>query len=289
MKTYLKIVLFAFICTNSFGQTDPKKIKIILLGTFHFNQTLDSSSKLHSNLFSPKRQSEVEDLVNNLVKQKPDKIFLEFTPKNQPFYDSIYNDYLNGKEPEKLKLKANEIFQLGMKTAKQLGHKKVYGINYQPEELQDSTYKPKNKIDEAIKNLYFAIGAFEDSARTNKEFYDLPFPYKLPKQDSLLQKSTLSNFLLSLNNEKKLMRDEYTNWNWLYSVGKENDMSTTDYVGTFWFGTNVRNYNNVLRNTDYKKDNCYLLIYGSSHIPFLKYMFKMNPFFEVVDLDEILK
>lgn len=286
MKTFLLIFLVSI---TTFAQKEPKKIKIILLGTFHFNQSLDSNSRLHSNLFSEKRQKEVADLVNKLAIQKPDKIFMEFTAKNQAFYDSVYNDYLNGKEPQRVRTKANEIFQLGMKTAKILGHKKVYGINYQPEELSDSTYKPQNKIDKAMKDLYYAIGNFEDSTRTNAGFYDLPMPYRLPKQDSLLQKSTLAEFMLYLNSPKKQVQDEYTNWNWLYSVGTGMDISTTDYVGTFWYGANVRNYNNVLRNVDYKKDNCYLLIYGSSHIPFLKFLFKMHPYFEVVELDSVLK
>lgn len=289
MKKLSIIIILAFVCSNSFGQIPHKKIKIILLGTFHFNQSLDTKSKLHSDLFSDKRQKEVAELVSKLVNQKPDKIFCEFTQKNQPYYDSVYNNYLNGKEPERISTKANEIFQIGMKSAKQLGHKSVIGMNYQPEELGDSTYIPKNSVDRAIQNLYAEIGKFDDSTRSNTEFYDLPFPYKLPKQDSLLQKSTLTDFILFLTSEKKLLRDEYTNWNFLYSVGKTNDMSTTDYVGTFWYGANVRNYNNVLRNVDYKNDKCYLIIYGASHISFLKYLFDMNPYFEVMDLKQVLK
>jgi hypothetical protein len=259
------------------------------LGSFHFNQSLDSASKLHSNLFTEKRQAEVNDIVNRLVKQKPDKIFLEFTEKNQPFYDSIYNNYLGGKEPEKLSTKANEIFQLGMKTARQLGHKKVFGINYQPEELADSNYKPKNSVDKAMQDLYMALGNFNDSTRTNSRFYDLPYPYRLPKQDSLLQKSTLSQFLCFLNSKQKLQRDEIENWNYVYSVGTGTDITYTDYVGTFWYGTNVRNYNNILRQVEYNKDNCYLVIYGASHIPILKFLFEMNPYFEVANAEEILK
>ncbi len=286
MKTILFILLVSI---TTFAQKEPKKIKIILLGTFHFNQSLEPKDKLHSDLFSEKRQKEVADLVNKLAIQKPDKIFLEFTAKNQAFYDSVYNDYLNGKEPQRVRTKANEIFQLGMKTAKILGHKKVYGINYQPEELADSTYIPKNAVDKAMKDLYSAIGTFEDTTRSNTGFYDLPMPYRLPKQDSLLQKSTLSEFLLYTSNPKKQVQEEYSNWNWFYSIGTGMDMSVTDYVGTFWYGANVRNYNNVLRNIDYKKDNCYLLIYGSSHIPFLKFLFSMNPYFEVIELDKVLK
>jgi hypothetical protein len=287
-----KIVIIFFLTTFSltiFAQTTPKRIKIILLGTFHFNQSLDSSSKIHSNLFTDKRQKEVDILVNKLVGQKPDKIFLEFTEKNQPFYDSIYNDYLKGIEPQKLRYKGNEIFQLGMKTAKKLGHKKVFGMNYQPQELSDSTYKPKNNVDKAIRDLYLELGNFNDTTRTNTSFYDLPYPYKLPKQDSLLQKVTLTDYLLHLNSDRKLQWADYGEWNYYLSMGTGNDMSSTEYVSTFWYGANLRNFNNVMRQVDYKKDNCYLIIYGTNHIPFLRYLFNSNPYFEVVDLNKILK
>ena len=288
MNRLLTCIFLVFIWTNSIGQTNHKRIKIILLGTFHLNQSLDSVSKLHSNLFTAKRQKEVTDLVEKLVRQKPDKIFLEFTPNNQKFYDSIYNDYVNGKEPEKLKIKANEIFQFGMKTAKKVGLKNVIGINYQPEQLAEKNYKPSNIVDKALQNLYVSLGHFEDSTRSNAKFYDLPYPHKQAKQDSLLQKTTLTDFILQLNSHKRQQYEEYNNWNYFYSVGKDN-MNATDYVGTFWYGTNVRNYNTILRQVDLENDTCYLVIYGSSHIPFLKYLFEMNPFFEVIDLKKVLK
>ncbi len=289
MKIFNILILLALFCSTSFGQSPAPKIKILLLGTFHFNQSLDSDSRLHSHLFTDQRQKEVEDLVNKLVAFKPDKIFLEFTQKDQVFYDSIYTDYLHGKEPARRNTKANEYFQLGMKTAKKLRLKKVTGVNYQPEELSDSLYKPKNDVDRAVQNLYKVLGSNNDSSRTNDKFYDLPFPYKLPKLDSVLQNSTLSQFLLYLNSPLKLQRDDYTNWNYLYSMGSGNDMSFTDYVGTFWYGANVRNFNNILRQADYGKDRCYLLIYGSSHIPFLKFLFSMHPYFDVVNLTDVLK
>ncbi|MEO5948400.1 MAG: DUF5694 domain-containing protein [Chitinophagaceae bacterium] len=258
------------------------------MGTFHFNQSLDSTSKLHSDIFSAKRQKEISDLVDKLVKQKPDKIFLEFIQKDQKYYDSVYTDYLSGHEPERLKTKANEIFQLGMKTAKKVGLKNVVGINYQPQELSDRNYHPLNGVDKALQELYIAIDNFEDSTRSNDKFYDLPFPVRQPNQDSLLQKATITEFILQLNTDKRQKYEDYSNWNYLYSIGSDN-MSATDYVGTFWYGANVRNYNNVLRQVDIEKDKCYLVIYGSSHISFLKYMFEMNPYFEVLDLKEILK
>ncbi len=288
MNKLFSVIFFALLWTSSFGQGTAKKIKIILVGTFHFNQSIDSGSKLHSDLFSAKRQKEVTDLVDKLVKQKPDKIFLEFTQKDQKYFDSIYTDYVNGKEPERLKTKANEIFQLGMKTAKKLRLKNVIGINYQPQDLAEKDYKPLNVADKALQDLYIAIGNFEDSTRSNAKFYDQRYPFKQPKQDSLLQKTTLTDFILQLNTSRRQQYEEYSNWNYAYSIGTDN-MNATDYVGTFWYGTNVRNYNNVLRQVDFEKDKCYLVIYGSSHISFLKYLFEMNPYFEVLDLNKILQ
>ncbi|MEO6638437.1 MAG: DUF5694 domain-containing protein [Ginsengibacter sp.] len=226
--------------------------------------------------------------MNNLAAQKPDKIFLEFTPGDQPYYDSIYNDYLHGKEPQKPVSKANEIFQLGMKTAKKAGLSKVVGINYQPADLAEPRFRAANGVDSALRVLYKTLDKFDDTLRSNASFYDLPYPYKILKQDSLLQKLTLTQFLLQLNTPKRWAYEEYSNWNYLYSIGEDN-MSATDYVGTFWYGTNLRNYNNVLRQADINKDKCYIIIYGNSHIVMLTYLFKMNPWFDVADITEVLK
>ena len=93
MKHLLIVSIFIVFNLLSYGQDTTKKVKVILLGTFHFNQSLDSSSRLHSDLFSDKRQKEIAVIVNKLAAQKPDKIFLEFTAKDQLYYDSIYKDY----------------------------------------------------------------------------------------------------------------------------------------------------------------------------------------------------
>ena len=287
-KPLFTLVLF-FIIHLGFSQSPPKRIKIILLGTFHFNQSLDSNSRLHSNLFTPKRQKKVDELVTKLAKQKPDKIFCEFTPARQPFYDSLYNDYLAGKEPAIIRQKANEIFQIGMKTAKKLGHKRVIGMNYQPLDLLADGYIPPNPVDSAMLGLFKALQTFEDNSRTNTEFFDMPFPSKLPKKNSLLQKSTLAEYLIDDNSERRMQQTDYNEWNPAMSYGTDLTMTNVDYISTIWYGANLKNYNNVLRQVDYKKDNIYLIIYGSNHIPFLRYLFNMNPYFEVVEIENVLK
>lgn len=289
MKKTLITLLLLFAISLGFSQTPHKRIKIIVLGTFHFSQSLDSNSRLHSNLFSDKRQTEIEEIVTKLAQYKPNKIFCEFTPARQPYFDSLYSEYLAGKEPIERRYKGNEIFQLGMKTAKKLGHKRVIGMNYQPLDLLEEGYVPPNPVDSAMLGLFKALQKFEDDSRTNPAFFDLPFPYKLPKRDSLLQKTTLAEFLIDDNSETRMQQTDYNEWNPAMSYGTDLTMTNVDYISTIWYGANLKNYNNVLRQVDYKNDDTYLVIYGSNHIPFLKYLFNMNPYFEVVEIEKVLK
>jgi hypothetical protein len=54
-----------------------------------------------------------------------------------------------------------------------------------------------------------------------------------------------------------------------------------------WYGANSKTFNNVMRQVDYAKDSCYLVIYGTNHLRFSN-TFNGNPYFEVVDLDKVL-
>lgn len=278
------LLLSAFIC---FAQ--PKKIKIILLGSFHFNQTLDSNSKLHSNLFSEQRQKEVDEITTKLAAQHIDKIFIERTPNEQPFWDSLYNNYCNGKLPNTTRLKANEIVQLGFNTAKKLKLPAVQCVDFQPEDYRDSSFKTNYPTEKLAKALWDSYETMSDSIRNNTVFFDKPYPYKRLKQDSLLQKSTLANYLISVNDPSNFAFYTYTDWNWFYSLGTKEEYAGVDFVANFWYGRNLRIYTNILRSVDYKKDNTYLLIYGSSHIPFIKHLFETNPYFEIVEVKDVLK
>ncbi len=272
-----------------FGQPKPKKIQIVLLGTFHFNQSLDSSSRLHSNLFSSKRQKEVANIVQKLGAFDPNKIFIEQEPSRQPFWDSIYDDFKKGIPPSTIKLKANEITQLGLSTAKKLGLEKLICVDFQPENYAEADFNTPYKTEKTIKSLWDEIAAYSDSIRTNAIFFDKRYPIKRPNGDSLLQKSSLRDYLLYINSPESYTYYNWSDWNWFYSLGKKYEYIGSDWLANFWYGRNMRIYSNILRQTNFEKDKKYLVIYGSAHISFLKYLFETNPFFEVVSLESVLK
>jgi hypothetical protein len=282
------LVLVLCISFSSYSQTKPKKIQIALLGTFHFNQSVDSASKLHSNLFSEKRQRELNEVIGGLAKFNPDKIFLEREPSEQPFWDSLYDNFKKGIDPGTKRLLSNEIVQLGFKTAKKTGKSKLICVDFQPENYGQKTFATKDPVEKAIKQLWDQIEQYNDSININPNFYNLPYPNKRLKQDSLLQKSTLREYLLSLNTPENYQYFSYNDWNWFYSLGKKEEYVGTDWLANFWYGRNLRILNNILRQADLKTDNKYLLIYGSSHISFIKFLLENHPYFEVVDLKDVL-
>lgn len=288
MKRYYILLVFTAISATCCGQNNYKRIKIVLLGTFHFHQSLDSNSRLHTQLFTQKRQKEVADIVDDLVKFAPDKIFVERKVSEQGYTDSLYTAYKNGHEPKDKKVLANEIVQLGFQTAKRLHLAAPICVDFRPEAYSNKDYTTQYPVEQSLVDIWRQFEDSEDNTRSNSTFLDKRYPLKRTNMDSLLQKSTLKEFLIYMNRPDVYTGDTYRNWNWFYSKGGENDYTGMDWLANFWHGRNIKIYGNILRQVDYQKDQKYVLIIGASHISLLKYLFSENPYFEVVDVDKVL-
>lgn len=103
-----------------------KRPQVLLLGTYHFSypnadgyKTPDS---LQVDVLSSKRQSEIKQVIDALLKFKPTKIAIEAKPVDQTKYDSLYQLYLKGQ----LQRERDERFQIAFRLAKILGHKRVF-------------------------------------------------------------------------------------------------------------------------------------------------------------------
>ena len=59
-----------------------RKIKVLLLGTFHFdNPGLDIAKYESANVLTAKRQEEIKEVITRLGNFNPDKIFVEVVPE----------------------------------------------------------------------------------------------------------------------------------------------------------------------------------------------------------------
>lgn len=289
MRNQILSLVFSLVSIMCVGQGEHKRIKILILGTFHFHQSLDANSRLHSQLFTTARQKQVTEIVNDLVAFAPDKIFIERKTGDQFYTDSIYAEYREGNEPKDAKILANEIVQLGFKTARELKLSSPLCVDYRPEGYSDEKYKIKYALEQDVVDLWRDFDANEDNLRSNTAFLDKRYPLKRTNLDSLLQKSTLKEFLLYMNRKESYQGDAYSNWNWFYSKGGKDDYTGMDWLANFWYGRNLKIYGNILRSVDFERDKKYVLIIGATHISFLKHLFSENPYFELVEVDQVLK
>lgn len=101
--------------------------KLLILGTFHFKDAgLDSyKPEVDVDILSLKRQAELDTLLGQLAAFQPTKVLIEVKQERQPEFDERYNAYLR----DDYELGANEVYQVGFRLAKRLGHQRVYAVD----------------------------------------------------------------------------------------------------------------------------------------------------------------
>ncbi len=144
----LLLITFTYLLTScatnikhngtSINKADAKEI--LLLGTFHYNNPgADAVKHDVLDVMTDDGQKQLEKLADKIVKYNPSKIFVEWNLSEQDKLDKLYQKYLNGTyfDDEKLNdfYRKNEIFQLGFRIAKKLGHSKIYGVDYSNVEM----------------------------------------------------------------------------------------------------------------------------------------------------------
>lgn len=140
LMTLLAAVLFTVNSTAIGDQTDvstettnqmAKKPTVMILGSVHLsNPGVDVFNRKMDDVLAPKRQREIEQLVTQLKAFQPTKIALESDPSKEAGFNANYQGYLEGT----YQLQRGEKDQIGFRLAKQMGHPKVYCVDYWPDE-----------------------------------------------------------------------------------------------------------------------------------------------------------
>lgn len=271
------LLLVSLLAQQVYAQSAPTKaphIRVVLMGTFHFDDTPDKGKISFDDLFSVKRQQELQQLTTQLAKLKPDKVFVENEPDRQRYWDSLFTLY-RAKALDTTKL-SNEIFQVGIRTAKKAGLSQVICVDHQ----QELPYSQLQAFDKR---------AEKDSAALKEmatyQLLSLPYPY--PKKTQKLADNSLLNYYLYINSAAARAVDQadYFVYSPSYGYGK-------DYTGvsmiTSWYDRNAKIFTNILRKAN-SADQLYIVLFGSSHMLPLRHYFQNHPYFEVVELSAVLK
>ena len=252
--------------------------KAMVLGVFHFdNPGLDDYKPIYPfNILEEKRQEELEILLNQIAEYKPTKILLE---RNRVLKDSSinnqYQNYLLGKF--KLDKVSDEIYQIGFKLAKKLGHKRIYCSDASAEWFGIELDWDNFDYSEILKSK----GQFKKAYR-----YDYQSLYK--KNDSLKTVQSLLDHFVMINDSKDRLLDHQAYLTEVILGGAGDNYLGADSVAK-WYRRNLRIYANAYDLTNFNHEERLLLIYGSGHVWQLRQLFNDSPDFKYIEQNLYLK
>lgn len=252
------------------------KAKVMVLGVFHFhNPGLDSyKPQFPFDILEQKRQEELDTLLHRIAQFKPTKILLEWNRiRSDSATNAKYQEYLNGDYD--ISEKSNEVFQIGFKLAKKMGHKTIYCSDAKAEwfgvELDWENYDSD------------AYLRSKDQYEKVKRYDHEPFYRYL---DSLKTVQTLSEHLAILNEPSVSLKDHQA-----YLVAAL-EGAGDNYVGADgianWYRRNLRIYSNAFDLTDFDKEERILMVYGAGHLWQLRRLFMESPDFDYVEANDYL-
>lgn len=260
------------------------KIKVYIVGTFHFNAS--AADLIHGkavDMRTPQKQRELDELVGKLQKTQADKVFVEYQLKDQPHVDSTYALYRH----KQLKAGNNEVYQLGYRLADKLNLPRVYCADDQLGLDFDAVQAyAKQHGQEPIMNGFMQVQPGDSmgqliAARNRLRKVALPAGGVFPGATLLAQfKAANSAAMDRANMDGYLLTAA--------RVGGGNNYVGADVTGDY-FKRNVRIYTNLLRQVDVQHDKAIVLIIGAGHASLLKSILHYNSLFEVVEVLPLLE
>lgn len=237
-----------------------KKPMLVVLGTYHMSATTTNVvNNQVDDITSPTRQKQVVELVERLKKFKPTKIALECDVEDDAKAQENYNQYLAGTR----QLTKNETNQIGFRLAKDLGHKKVYCVDWGifPED-QLYWYEKYAAKDPGLDK--FLKGVYEELERQSND------------ETEKLRTLSVTDQLILLNQPERWEKSHQRYFE-IMRIGQGSEYVGANYL-SWWYGRNMKILNNIIRITD-SPDERILVVYGNGHNKLLNQFAKESDFY----------
>ncbi len=243
---------------------DTAAVRLLILGTFHFaNPGQDAINPEVPDVLTPEKQREIREVVDALARFRPTKIALEWPYENAARLDSLYHAYRGGAH----ELTRNERQQLGFRLAAELGHERVYAVDWR------NRFGMDRVMAWAAENDPSFIRYFE-------EFRDRI----LSTSDSLHRTETVGGALRHVNRAEDV-RQTFAPYMRMAVVGADSVYIGMEPVVNY-YERNLRIFVNIHRIAE--PGDRVLAIFGSGHAPFLRQFAEGHPDVELVDPLEYL-
>ena len=271
MKLYKKFCLFGgclFFCqvlivNAQLGIVDKnakKKPTLVVLGTYHMSATTTNVvNNQVDDITTPERQKQVVELVERVKRFKPSKIAVECDIEDDAKVQEFYNQYLAGTR----QLSKNETNQIGFRLAKELGHKKVYCVDWGifPEDqlYWYEKYAAKDpELNDFLKKVYEELKKEVNGGTEKSRTLSVTDRLVLLNQPERWEKSHQRYF--------EVMR-----------IGRGAEYVGANYL-SWLYGRDMKILVNLIRITD-SMDDRILVIYGYGHNKLLNQFAKESDFY----------
>lgn len=222
------------------------KPSIFILGTDHFSDQ-DNGDMFRTNkkdMLLVSRQNEIKEVITSFKKFEPSKVALEVPQESEGALNDKYVSYLNGD----YQLTINEIDQIGFRLAKECKIKQVYAVDWN-----------KNQKDIPDLGKWKDNDDFKAVTKIGEEL--------LEEANTYLQKHSLKDFLLWLNDTYNVLRNQELYMR-LALVGNTSSPDGATWTAKYWYYRNILIYKNLVNMIDSNEERIFVL-YGSGHLHLL--------------------
>lgn len=243
----------------------PHRAQVMVLGVYHFaNPNADMVKSNFPDHLSPKKQKEIEALLNLLADFGPTKIVVEAVPDNE----KVRNNFL-AYLGNSYQLTANEIEQIGFRLAKRLGHRQVYQADH------------KSGMD---------LSAVMAAASESKNTRFLAEFEKAMREIQAMQKRhesmSVRDVLVEMN--EPVLQDKTRDLYMQFLRVKSKDKFEGADALTSWYQRNFRIFSNIVDLIESPGDRI-LVIFGQGHAPYLRDAVKGYADLQLVEANHYIK
>ncbi|MGA9771874.1 MAG: DUF5694 domain-containing protein [Blastocatellia bacterium] len=252
------------IAAQTAGQ-EKKRAQVMILGVYHMDNPNQDYVKTNvDDHLSQKRQEQIAEVSRLLAKFKPTKIVLEAVEGPSAIHRN-YEAYLKGEYT----LKADERDQIGLRLAKQMGHKRVYAADH--------------KLDMDFGGV---MQAAQESG--NRAFLEL-FQSVMGEIEAFEKRKarmTVGDILIEMNGQAQIAkaRDLYIQ---MARVRNGDKFIGADVLAG-WYQRNFRIFSIFAPVIESVEDRV-LIIFGAGHSPILRELVQSSPDLQLVEPNDYLK
>ncbi|WP_339171445.1 DUF5694 domain-containing protein [Solibacillus sp. FSL R5-0691] len=233
-------------------------MEILLVGTCHLSDTSD----LNTLSVKDKRKyndRDFEKLAIDLAKFQADQVFVEYPFHLQEYLNSVYRSA----EVEEVNedFKENEIYQIGFRLAKKLGHDAIYAVdwNEQPEESIDlglvAEGQSKTEFEEIMNRVQFV----------------------LEKLSTIIQQGDIIELYKYINTQQYNVNDHQV----YVDLMQLDDKIAFEWVTKYWYYRNLKIVRNIKKSTLPETKRA-VILYGSAHNYLLKQLLEEDESIKVI-------